>query len=58
MVNDIVDAAEAILAALKENSAFPGSLARRFSLVQCAAGLVPCTRAWAAAALSSRDLMS
>ena len=34
MVNDIADAAEAILAALKENTEFPGSLSRQFSLDQ------------------------
>jgi len=32
MVNDIADAAEAILAALKDNTEFPGNLSRRFSL--------------------------
>ena len=32
MVNDIADAAEAILTALKDNTEFPGSLSRRFSL--------------------------
>ena len=34
MQNEIADAAEAILAALSENTAFPESLSRRFSLVQ------------------------
>ena len=31
-MNDIVDVAEAILAVLKDNTEFPGSLSRRFSL--------------------------
>lgn len=34
MEHDIADAAEAILAALKNNTVFPESLSRRFSLVQ------------------------
>ena len=34
MVNDIADAAEAILATLKENTALPENLSRRFSLEQ------------------------
>ena len=34
MVNDIADAAEAILVALNKNTVFPESLSRRFSLVQ------------------------
>ena len=34
MTNDIADAAEAILAALKEDTVFPTSLSRRFSLDQ------------------------